>query len=253
MLKSTSISRRHFVASVGALAIAPSLFRREESDGRLATKWHIPRKTIAVGEHALPLMRARPTLLYVPASYKPDIPAPIVLCLHGATGAGVNQLNRYRKYAEQAGAIVLSPSSEGVTWDAIRDGYGADCAHIDAALDYAFDHCAVDRTRIAVAGFSDGASYSLSLGIINGSLFTHAAGFSPGFLINGAPRLGKPAVFISHGVQDDILPIDRCGRPIARELKAAGYAVTMREFEGGHQMPETMIPEAAAHMGWKLK
>jgi phospholipase/carboxylesterase len=52
-------------------------------------------------------------------------------------------------------------------------------------------------------------------------------------------------------VQDDILPIDRCGRPIARELRAAGYPVTMREFEGGHQMLESMIPLATSFAGWK--
>jgi len=31
-------------------------------------------------------------------------------------------------------------------------------------------------------GFSDGASYALSVGITNGDLFTHVIAFSPGFV-----------------------------------------------------------------------
>ncbi|MES2176222.1 MAG: phospholipase [Gemmatimonadota bacterium] len=246
------ISRRQFLSAIGALAAVPVFVRstQQQNDGRILARVRKPTKSIAPGEHALPLKRGRPTLLYVPPSYKTDVPAPIVVVLHGATGAGVNQLARYRAYAEQFGAVVLAPSSEGVTWDAIRGDFDADCLHIDAALDYVFDRCAIDATRVAIAGFSDGASYALSLGLINGQLFTHAVAFSPGFIIPGE-RARKPAIFIAHGTQDEILPIDRCGRPIARDLRAAGYAVDFREFNGGHQMLETMMPDAATFMRWK--
>ena len=245
------ISRRKFLVSMGALAGVPLVAREVlRGDGRLSARPHKPTKSIAPGEREIPLSRRRPTLLYVPPTYSADTPAPLLVCLHGATGVGINQLNRYRALAEQAGALLVAPSSDGVTWDAIRGRFGDDCAHIDAALDYVFDRCAVDPHRVALGGFSDGATYALSLGVINGTLFTHLLAFSPGFIIPG-DRQGHPAVFISHGVQDDILPIDRCGRPIARELKAAGYAVTMREFQGGHQMPESMIPVATSFAGWK--
>ena len=40
----------------------------------------------------------------------------------------------------------------------------------------------VDRQRVCASGFSDGASYALSLGAANGDLFTHIAAFSPGFM-----------------------------------------------------------------------
>jgi len=244
------ILRRKFLASMGALAGAPIVTRLIlQGDGRLSARPHKPTQSIGSGEHELPLSRRRPTLLYVPPSYSADAPAPLLVCLHGATGVGINQLNRYRKYAEQAGALLLAPSSDGVTWDAIRGTFGGDCAHIDDALNYVFDRCAVDSRRIALAGFSDGATYALSLGVINGTLFTHLLAFSPGFIVPG-PRQGRPRVFIAHGVQDPILPIDRCGRPIARDLTAAGYTVDFREFEGGHQMLESMIPVATSFAGW---
>jgi phospholipase/carboxylesterase len=55
----------------------------------------------------------------------------------------------------------------------------------------------------------------------------------------------KPAVFVSHGVNDRILPIDQCSRRIVPLLKAAGYRVQFDEFDGGHQMPRGIIKSAA--------
>src|SRR5215469_2091135 len=71
----------------------------------------------------------------------------------------------------------------------------------------------IDPARIAVAGFSDGASYSLSVGLANGDFFSAIFGFSPGFIVPGEFK-GKPPVFISHGTIDPILPIDDCSRRI---------------------------------------
>ena len=95
-------------------------------------------------------------------------------------------------------------------------------------------------------GFSDGASYSISLGLLNGDLFTHVMAFSPGFVTEGSRR-GKPRFFISHGVQDRILPIDLCSRRIVRELRGDHYDVRYTEFEGGHETPPEMVRAA---LGW---
>jgi hypothetical protein len=40
-----------------------------------------------------------------------------------------------------------------------------------------------------------------------------------------------------------ILPIDRCGRRIAADLKARGYQVSFREFDGDHEIPADVIRE----------
>jgi phospholipase/carboxylesterase len=55
-------------------------------------------------------------------------------------------------------------------------------------------------------GFSDGASYALSLGLTNGDLFRHVIAFSPGFMAPAARR-GEPPVFVSHITRDGVLPI----------------------------------------------
>ena len=100
--------------------------------------------------------------------------------------------------------------------------------------------------RRAVVGFSDGASYALSLGPTNGDLFTRVIAFSPGFASPGARR-GMPPVFVSHGTRDGVLPIERCSRRIVPRLEREGYEVCYREFDGPHTVPRSIAHEA---LGW---
>jgi phospholipase/carboxylesterase len=184
--------------------------------------------------------------LYVPAGYRPEKPAPLVLLLHGAGEDALDGLAQLRAQADEAGLVLLAASSRGPTWDSIlgRGRYGADLAAIDRALEHAFSRCAVDPARVAVGGYSDGASYALSLGIANGDLFSHVLAFSPGFLAPAVQR-GSPRIFVSHGTQDGWLPIDSCSRRIVPRLERAGYEVRYHEFEGGHVVPPAIAWEAA--------
>src|SRR5918998_128819 len=110
--------------------------------------------------------------LYVPAGYRAEEPAPLALLLHGAGEDARDGLAQLRGSADQAGLIVLALSSRGPTWDLIlgRGRSGPDVAAIDRALEHAFSRCAVDLERVAIGGYSDGASCALSLGIANGAL-----------------------------------------------------------------------------------
>ena len=103
--------------------------------------------------------------------------------------------------------------------------------------------CDADFGRLAAGGVSDGASYALSIGLTNGDLFEAVIAFSPGFIAPGE-LIGRPRIFVSHGVTDPILPIDGCSRRIVPLLKEAGYDVTYREFDGGHTVPPTVSDEA---------
>jgi predicted esterase len=145
--------------------------------------------------------------------------------------------------ADERGLLLLAPASRAPTWDAILDDFGPDSALIDRALDTVFAAVPVDPSRVAVAGFSDGGSYALGLGLANGDLFPRVIAFSPGFVPPG-PRNGRPAVFISHGDADRVLPVERTGRPVAQALRSEGYDVTYREFHGGHQVPPDVAREA---------
>jgi len=195
------------------------------------------------GLHPLDLDSARDGFCYVPAGYQRDTPAPLVLLLHGAGGNARNGLAPLQSLADAAGLILLAPDSRRETWDVIRGGYGPDIAFIDAALAATFARYAVDPAHLGIGGFSDGASYALSAGLTNGDLFTHILAFSPGFLAP-AGQPGTPAIFISHGTHDTVLPIDRCSRRIVPRLREAGYEVLYREFDGPHTVPPDIARDA---------
>ena len=183
--------------------------------------------------------------LLIPASYVAGTPTPFALALHGAGGSASGPITMLSPHAEAYGFIVLSVDAYGPTWDAIGGSYGSDVRFIDRALGHAFDRCTVDAARVVVEGFSDGASYALGLGLANGDLFRRLVAFSPGFIpATSTARHGNPAVWVSHGVQDPILPIDSTSRVIVPALQGAGYAVTYTEFTGGHEVPPLIASQA---------
>ena len=190
---------------------------------------------------------ARDSYLYVPATYRAERPVPLVLLLHGAGGHAQQGVGSLRRLADAAGLLLLAPASRGNTWDLlVGRRFGPDLALIDRALGQTFSRYAVAPERVAVGGFSDGASYALSLGITNGDLFGHVVAFSPGF-VAPAGQTGSPRIFVSHGTRDRVLPIDRCSRKIVPQLERSGYEVLYREFDGGHTIPPEIATEA---VGW---
>ena len=202
--------------------------------------------TAPIGLRPLGLAGARDGYLYVPTGYRSGRPAPLVVVLHGAGEDARDGLALLRAQADRHGLILLSPSSREYTWDLVvgRGRYGPDVAAIDRVLEETFSRYGVDPARVAVGGYSDGASYALSLGITNGDLFTHVLAFSPGF-VAPTERVGSPRIFVSHGTRDGWLPIERCSRRIVPQLEAAGYEVRYQEFEGGHVVPPGIGWEAA--------
>ena len=170
-------------------------------------------------------------------------PIPLVVLLHGAGGSAQGVHRRIFGGADSVGFAVLIPDSRGPTWDAIRGLYGPDIAFIDSALKVTFARVNIDPARVIVSGFSDGASYALALGRMNGDLFTRIVAFSPGF-IPPSTTTGKPAVYITHGDNDPILPFEVTSQRIVPALRRTGYEVILRQFAGGHTVPSDMVREA---------
>ena len=187
-------------------------------------------------------------LLHVPAGYSPTRPPPLAVLLHGAGSDARGGISPLRDLADEAGVMLLAPKSRGRTWDVVLGGFGPDVASMNALLRRVFERFAIDRSRVALGGFSDGASYALSLGLTNGELFTHLLAFSPGFMAPGERR-GRPSIYVSHGVEDRVLPIDSCSRVLVPQLRRARYRVEYREFDGGHTVPAAV---ARAALRWLL-
>ena len=241
---------RRSALSAVALATGACLGSTEstggENNGRLSVRVSAPSRTTAPGLYPLQLESSRDGLLYVPTGYKPETAAPISLLLHGANHASNELVEPMRDYADKVGLILLAVDSRGGSWDAVRSGvFFADVQFIERAFAFAFDRVRVDSNRLRIAGFSDGATYALSLGLINGDIFTRVAAFSPGFIVDG-PHNGKAKFFITHGTRDTILPIDQTSRLIVPSLRQGGYDVQYSEFDAGHGVTEELLEQATA-------
>jgi phospholipase/carboxylesterase len=194
--------------------------------------------------------------VFIPPELDAMRPAPFVLLLHGGGSDAERTMNRMVGVAKEKGVILLAPQAEGYTWDAVRDGqrgnapprFGDDTTRVDASLKLLFDEMPVDPAHIAIAGFSDGASYALSLGPRNGELFSHIMAFSPG----GVAPFDDPArakVFISHGRQDPVLPFANTADGIVPGFGSRGFDVAFEAFNGVH---EFRIEEIGKAFDWFL-
>src|SRR4051812_44174374 len=196
------------------------------------------------GFHRFGLWQKDDAYLYVPPSYSDGTPAPLLVLLHGAGGRASNFEANLPSRVDDKGIVVLSFDSSVGTWDRFAlGGFGPDIERMNMALDYAFRHVSVDPAHIGIGGFSDGASYALTVGLPNGDLFKGIIAFSGGAVLNPGVR-GKPPIFVSHGTADPVIPISVSRDGFVPELVGQGYTVTFREFVGGHQVPAAIANEA---------
>ena len=193
------------------------------------------------GESRLGLAEDRDALVYVPPSLRTRAPAPLLVFLHGAGGDAHRLVPALRQLADAYGLLVLAPESRGHTWDLMLGDVGPDIDFLQHALDAVKSRVRVDGSRVALAGFSDGASYALTVGLRNRDVFSHVIAFSPGFA--GPSRAPQPAVFVAHGTQDPVLPVDAARTLVAR-LLGEGCDVSYREFAGGHAVPADVAENA---------
>ncbi|PLQ00279.1 alpha/beta hydrolase [Cupriavidus pauculus] len=194
------------------------------------------------GRHRLGIADERDAVLYVPAGLGPA-QAPLLVMFHGAGGFPEKVLPFIEPHADMHGFLVLAPHSTFPTWDIVIGGNGPDLERLQQALAAVSARYRICRDRLAFAGFSDGASYALSIGITNGDIASHIIAFSGGFM-SVFTQEGTPKVFIAHGLADEQLPVHTSGRANAAKLKAAGYDVEYVEFNGMHAIQPAIVTEA---------
>ena len=243
-LRCTSVTALAFATGACSSSTEPSERRPSNTvNGRLNVRVALPTRTTAPGLYDLGLGGTRDGLFYVPTGYRPNVAAPLAVLLHGAGQDATEMIDPIRPLADETGLVLVAPDSRDGTWDAIHGDYSVDADFIDEALHFAFSRVRVDPARVRIAGFSDGGTYSLSLGLVNGDFFSGIVAFSPGFVAAGL-RHGKPKMFITHGTRDGILPIDQTSRIIVPALREAGYDVEYFEFDGGHGVTQALLDQA---------
>jgi predicted esterase len=210
-------------------------------DARQAGQPAAPARDELPGRYDLKVDTGHDGTVYVPAGYTPVVALPLLVWLHGAGGGG-GVSPTLAAMADEFHVVVLAPDSRDWTWDAILGHWGPDVDFLERAMKQTLDRYRIDRERIWLGGFSDGGSYSLSLGISYGNVFRKIFAGAPG-VMQPIEVNGKPPIFLAHGRQDQTMPIDVTSRAFLQKLKAQAYDVTYREYDGRHTLPPEILRE----------
>lgn len=171
--------------------------------------------------------------LYVPETYRPGVPHPLVMALHGGSGSGRQFIWSWLRDARSHGAILVAPSSAGRTW--ALSGDDVDTPRLLRALSFVQSAWDVDPARLLLTGMSDGGTFTYLSGLATDSPFTHlapvAAAFHPmlGAFVDGARVHGLP-VSIVHGALDWMFPV-AMAQEAQHVLSHAGARVTLHRIE----------------------
>jgi phospholipase/carboxylesterase len=195
------------------------------------------------GRHALPFDEGREAVLVVPEGLPAAGPVPLLVLFHGAGGEANRVLPFFVPHARSRGFLLLAPQSMFVTWDIVIGGHGPDLQRLDQALAMVAAHFRLDPARLAFAGFSDGGSYALSVGVTNGDVASHVIALSAGFM-NTFTQAGRPRVFLAHGRSDSQLPIETSAHAHARRLLESGHDLTLQPFDGDHVIVPWVVGRA---------
>jgi predicted esterase len=154
-----------------------------------------------------------------------------------------------RDEPDRRNAFFLVPRSIEPTWDLIVGGERSDLDFLEYAYDLIYRRYPIDAQRQVLIGYSDGASYALSVAISNPRIFEAALCWAAGFVMfDGtfvSPEDRKPEIYLEYGTHDELFPFERIALPMQDNLTRAGYSVKFSVDEGGRHWPSgTFQPEA---------
>lgn len=184
--------------------------------------------------------------LYVPENYAASRPAPLVVALHGGSGHGKEFLWNWLPEARSRGCIVISPTSKDRTWSIIEPA-DVDKARLLATIADVRERFCIDPARILLTGMSDGATYTLMLGLQSDTPFTHLAPvcgvLHPAIVLGGglAHAHDKP-IYLLNGELDWMFPIAHA-HSARDQLRDASAKLVFRSVPDlGHTYPRDENP-----------
>ena len=102
---------------------------------------------------------------------------------------------------------------------------------------------------VAVVGFSQGAMLAIDVALAGTPRVDRVVAMSGLLLVDSvsalnAPRPARPRFLLSHGRRDPVVAFSGASR--AKELlEKHGFAVTWRPFDGGHEIPPSILIEVS--------
>lgn len=146
--------------------------------------------------------------IYLPASYDPTKPAPLLLAFHGSGGDGASQIAEWRAAADAIGALICAPTDPESA-----GGYAftpRERAAALAALRWMRRHYDVDENRIHLVGASRGGHLAWDLGLRHPDLWASMS-----------PRIGGPT-FVVIGGRNNLRYSENLAAVPIRDLQGAG-------------------------------
>jgi phospholipase/carboxylesterase len=216
---------------------------------RIAHKTPEPRDEPSPTGHVWIERDTQRAVLLTPSEIDSERKYPLITVLHGAGRQDEMLVKAVRDEPDRRQAFFLVPRSLLPTWDLIASAGRPDLDFLEYAYDLVYRRYPIDPARQALLGYSDGASYALSVGLSNPLLFralmAWAAGFialDPGFDPDAAR---KPDILLEYGTHDQIFPFEHVALPMRANLERAGYSVEWRVDQGGKHWPSPdFLPEA---------
>jgi phospholipase/carboxylesterase len=133
------------------------------------------------------------------------------------------------------------------TWDLIVGGERRDLDFLEYAYDLIYRRYPIDGLQQSLIGYSDGASYALSVGLCNASMFSALMVWAAGFLALDPPTAdsfrhspvgrSRPRVYLEYGTHDELFDFQQIAIPMRENLEKAGLDVTFSVDEGGRHWP----------------
>ena len=145
--------------------------------------------------------------LFVPESYDPDHPLPLVVALHGGYGHGRDFLWTWLREARSRGFILMAPSSIGRTWS-IAD-IPMDARQLNRHVEEVCSRFTIEANRILMTGMSDGGTFALGFGFQKDCPAKAIAPVSCVLPPVNLELAGDRRVYWVHGAQDWMFPVGR--------------------------------------------
>ncbi len=204
---------------------------------------NVPRDAVRLVD---PLSR-RDYYLYVSSKVRPNVPAPVIVSLHGTVpwDTASRQVGEWKKIAEDAGAILICPklvSSDGILprSDASRlDRLVRDERMVLSILAQLGRRFELDRRNVFLTGWSGGGFGVYFIGLRHPELFTALCVRQGTFnqdTLEGrlAPAARWMPVLIFYG-SFDFVPVQNQSRDAHAFLQQQGFTnVTLTTVGGGH-------------------
>ena len=153
--------------------------------------------------------QARQYLLHVPATYKPETPAAVVLVFHGA-GIGAERFISYSRFsnvADREGFLIVYPEGLDEVWNPSPGS--RDVQFVSHLIDHLQQRCSVDPSRIYASGHSNGGGMVHRLACELADRIAAIGTISGAYQSPGECSPSRPIpVFAIHGTADTVIPYE---------------------------------------------